>query len=349
MTISPFDHPYLRRLLGDEEIAEQLSAQAEISAMLEFERALAEAQAEAGLIAVSASEAIVGVCATFAPVMDGLRTGTARDGVVVPELVKQLRKAVGGEAAEHVHWGATSQDAIDTGLMLRLKRVARHLVDGLGHIDETFQSLDERFGSRSLMAYTRMQPALPITVSDRIRAWREPLRRTAHLLQQHKFPLQFGGAVGTLDKMGDNAAAIRSSLAARLELADEPQWQNQRGVIVEFGNLLSQLTGSLGKFGQDVALLAEVGKEIQLTGGGGSSAMAHKQNPVAAEVLVALARFNAVQVGGLHQSLVHEQERSGSAWTLEWLILPPMTAAAGAALRLARVLGNDVRSLGVKP
>lgn len=93
------------------------------------------------------------------------------------------------------------------------------------------------------------------------------------------------------------------------------------------------ISGSLGKFGQDVALLAEMGGEIQLTGGGGSSAMPHKQNPVGAETLVTLARFNAVQVAGLHQSLVHEQERSGAAWALEWLLLPQMVVATGAATK----------------
>ncbi|RVN80916.1 3-carboxy-cis,cis-muconate cycloisomerase, partial [Sinorhizobium meliloti] len=114
----------------------------------------------------------------------------------------------------------------------------------------------------------------------------------------------------------------------------------------DFAHLRSLVTGSLGKFGQDVALMAQAGDEIVLAGGGGSSAMPHKQNPVAAEVLVTLARFNATQVSAIHQSLVHEQERSGSAWTLEWLILPQMVGATAAALRLAAELAGNVRRLG---
>lgn len=106
------------------------------------------------------------------------------------------------------------------------------------------------------------------------------------------------------------------------------------------------ISGSLGKIGQDVALLAQAGDEIELAGGGGSSAMPHKQNPVAAETLVTLARFNAVQLSGIHQSLVHEQERSGAAWTLEWLLLPPMVVATAASLRHALQLVGSIKRLG---
>ena len=116
--------------------------------------------------------------------------------------------------------------------------------------------------------------------------------------------------------------------------------------LADFAGWLSLVTGSLGKFGQDVALMAQAGDEIELSGGGGSSAMPHKQNPVEAEVLVTLARFNAAQLSGMHQALVHEQERSGAAWTLEWLILPQMVVATAAALRLAGELAGQIESLG---
>ena len=108
--------------------------------------------------------------------------------------------------------------------------------------------------------------------------------------------MQFGGAAGTLDKLGDKGAAVRAALARRLGLGDAPQWHSQRDRIAELAGWLSLVTGSLGKFGQDIALMAQAGDEIALSGGGGSSAMPHKQNPVGAEVLVTLARFNAVQL-----------------------------------------------------
>ncbi|HVM82351.1 MAG TPA: lyase family protein, partial [Candidatus Binatia bacterium] len=114
---------------------------------------------------------------------------------------------------------------------------------------------------------------------------------------------------------------------------------SERDGVAEFAGWLSLISGSLGKLGADVALMAqnEVG-EVKLANAGGSSAMPEKQNPVAAEVLVALARFNAALVSGMHDALVHENERSGSAWTLEWMILPQMAVATGAALRQAEAL-----------
>jgi 3-carboxy-cis,cis-muconate cycloisomerase len=124
-------------------------------------------------------------------------------------------------------------------------------------------------------------------------------------------------------------------------------WHSQRDGIVELADWLSLVSGSLGKIGVDIGLMAQNGVgEIALEGGGGSSAMPHKQNPVAAEVLVALARYNATLTGGMHQALLHEQERSGAAWTLEWLILPQMVVTTGASLRTAKALLGHVTRIG---
>lgn len=347
MSISAFDHPFLSGLLGDEEISAYFSAEADIRAMLAFEVALARAEARHGVIPQEAAERIAAVCGTFQPDIACLKSATATDGVVIPDLVKQLRKAVGGEAAQHVHFGATSQDVIDTNLMIRLKAVSFLFTGRLFAVTSGLEKLDKQFGKNQLMGRTRMQAAIPMTVSDRLRAWRTPLDKYRDRLTQESFPLQFGGAVGTLEKLGSNAAAVRASLAQELDLTDAPQWQNQRGGIAEFAGLLSLMSGSLGKIGQDIALLAQTGEEIELAGGGGSSAMPHKQNPVTAETLVTLARFNAVQLSGIHQSLVHEQERSGAAWTLEWLLLPPMVMATAASLRAARELIGNVKRLGI--
>jgi 3-carboxy-cis,cis-muconate cycloisomerase len=120
-----------------------------------------------------------------------------------------------------------------------------------------------------------------------------------------------------------------------------------RDGIAEAGSLMSLITGTLGKMGQDICLMAQQGiDEIRIDGGGGSSAMPHKQNPVLAELLVTLARFNAVQVSGLHQAMIHEQERSGAAWTLEWMILPQMVQATGRALAVASALTTQIVDIG---
>jgi 3-carboxy-cis,cis-muconate cycloisomerase len=349
MTVSPLDHPLLSALLGDDETARQFSVDVEIAAMVAFERALAEAEAAEGVVEVAAARAIVAALDAFTPDMGELSTAVARDGVMVPELVRQIRKGIPEEFREKVHFGATSQDVVDTALMLRLKPVVERYQRLLSELIGRLAALEKRFGDRRLTGVTRMQPAIPISVADRIAAWRRPLERHQERLDAQSgrlLAVQFGGAVGTLDKLGGKAAAVRKGLAGRLGLADAPQWHSQRDAVADFANWLSLVTGSLGKFSWDIALMALLCSEIELTGGGGSSAMPHKRNPVAAEALVALARFNAAQLGGMHQALVHEQERSGAAWTLEWLILPQMAVATAGALRLAVGLAGQIESIG---
>lgn len=349
MTASPFDHPLLAALLGDEEADRHFTLDAELDAMLTFERALAEAQAETGIISTQAAEAVVAGIGRFRSDLEALRRGVARDGMVVPELVRQLRAAIGPEHGAAVHFGATSQDVADTGLVLRLKPLAGLLDRRLAELDERLAALESRFGDRDLMAVTRMQEAIPIRVGDRVASWRRPLpqhRRRLQQLSERLFVLQFGGPAGTLEQLGDKAADTRRALAGRLGLADAPQWHSQRDRLAEFAGWLSLVSGSLGKFGQDVALMALDGRAIRLTGGGGSSAMPHKKNPVKAEMLVALARFNAAQLTAMHQALVHELERSGAAWTLEWMVLPQMAVATAASLRLGIELAGQIESLG---
>jgi 3-carboxy-cis,cis-muconate cycloisomerase len=349
MAVSAFDHPLLSSLFGDDEVEALLGLEAELAAMLRFEVALADAEAEAGVIPSEAASAIAKALARFKPDMAALRNGAARDGVVVPEFVRQMREAIGALHADWLHLGATSQDVIDTALVLRLKPALDLFERRLAELLERFDQLHERFGANPLMGRTRMQTAIPISAGDRIRSWSEPLVRhkgRLEVLRPSLLAVQFGGAAGTLDKLGGKGAAVRAALAQGLGLPDVPQWQNQRDRLAEFAGFLSLLTGSLGKFGQDVALMAQAGDEIALSGGGGSSAMSHKQNPVAAEILVTLAGFNATQLSGMHHALVHEQERSGSAWSLEWLILPQMIVAAGSALRLAAELAGRIDRIG---
>jgi 3-carboxy-cis,cis-muconate cycloisomerase len=349
MTVSPFDHPLLSSLLGDEKTTQAFSLASEIAAMIAVERALVEAEVAERVVEPAAARTILAALGSFTPDMGRLKTAVARDGVVVPELVRQIRLGVAEPFREEVHFGATSQDVIDTALMVRLKPIVERCDGLLADLIERLAALDVRFGGRTLTGVTRMQPAIPIRVSDRLAQWRQPLERDRERLKERSARLlvvEFGGAAGTLDRLGDKAAAVRAGLAARLGLADAPQWHSQRDAIADFAGWLSLTTGSLGKFGQDIALMALSGSGIELSGGGGSSAMPHKQNPVAAEALVTLAHFNATQLAGMHQALVHEYERSGSAWMLEWLILPQMVTATAAALRLAVELAGQIESIG---
>lgn len=351
MSVSVFDHPVLSGLLGDREVAAFFSIEAELKAMLDFEAALAVAEAEKGVIPEAAGQAIAKAVQGFRPDIEKLGQSTARDGVVVPELVRQLRAAVGKPHAGNVHFGATSQDVIDTGFALRIGKVIDILENRIDTLAERLDELDMRDGAITTMAHTRMQAAMKVPASRKILSWREPLlRHRARLSTVRKeiAVLTFGGAAGTLDGLGPAGEQVTARMAKRLGLGLVPRARHpERDGQVELADWLSLVTGSLGKMGADIALAAqsEIG-EIRLKGGGGSSAMPHKVNPVGAEALVTLARFNATLVSGMHQALVHENERSGAAWTLEWMLLPQMAVATAASLRTGIGLVGNITFVG---
>ncbi|MEO6396040.1 MAG: 3-carboxy-cis,cis-muconate cycloisomerase [Devosia sp.] len=343
----------LNHLVGDAETEALFGDEAVLRALLRFEAALAEAEAEADVIPQDAASAISQAIAGFVPDRQLLERGMATDGVVVPALLAQLRAAIGEPHAQSLHFGATSQDAIDTGLMLRLAAFIALVEQRLAALERSLDELSARSAHLTMMAHTRMQRALPMPVATKIAAWGDPLlrlRRSLGALRPKLLVIQLGGPVGTRAELGDKADAVAKNLARRLDLGLASAWHSERDPIGEFGALLSLISGSLGKFGADVALLSQNEiATIALAGGGASSAMAHKSNPVTAEILVSLARFNAGLLGTLHQALVHENERSGAAWTLEWLVLPQMAIAAGASLRLAMTLVGQISFQSGKP
>jgi 3-carboxy-cis,cis-muconate cycloisomerase len=351
MSISPFDHPILSGLFGAEGISDAYSAENDVALMLRFETALAEAEAAEGLIPESAAKAIGAFCEQFTPDIPALNASTARDGVIVPGLVAQLRAGLGAEHAPYLHYGATSQDVTDTALIMRIAVGLGSLENGLTRIVGRLLDLQTEFGDNQIMGVTRMQDALPITVGHRIDSWRGPLVRNLERTEEFKprlLVVQFGGAVGTLDKLGDKGTPVRRRLADLLGLgvADDV-WHSQRDCVVEYASWLALVTGALGKIGQDLMLMAQQNvAAVSFSGGGGSSAMPHKQNPVIAEVLVALARFNAVQASAMQQAMIHEYERSGAAWTLEWLTLRQMIAAASGAVARAEEMLGQIERLG---
>jgi 3-carboxy-cis,cis-muconate cycloisomerase len=211
--------------------------------------------------------------------------------------------------------------------------------------------LDKRFGTNQLMARTRMQSALPILAGHRIHSWRAPLLDLSDDFGQIQIAvhaLQFGGPVGTLDRLGAKAPEIRRLLADCLGLSDPgTAWHTDRSRLLNYSFWLTKLATALGKIGHDIMLMAQDERaEIRLAGAGGSSAMAHKKNPVKAEVLPALARFVSTLHAGLQQSALHEQERSGTNWTLEWMLLPQICIATGTALITVQALLASVDALG---
>ena len=344
MTADPFSAPSYGELFAPADVRELLSDDRRAAAMVRTEVALARANARCGVIPQAAARAVEAALGGFTPDLARLGRGAESAGVPVPELVAQLREAVGGPGADYVHWGATSQDVVDTALVLVLRDLLDHLDSRTAALIDSLGDLAARHRRTVMLARTRWQQAVPTTFGLKVVGWREPLVRARVRLAQLRprvLSVQLGGAAGTLAPWGGMGTEVREALAGELDLAVPVlPWHTQRDGLVELAGWLSLLTGALGTMGLDVGLLAqsEVAEVAEKAGSGGSSTLPQKRNPVRSEVLVALARHNANALGAMHQALLHENERSGAAWSLEWLTLPGMVLAAGGALAQAQRL-----------
>lgn len=345
-------NPFTRTLFGpmfcDDAIAAEFSAIAFTSRMLAFEAAWTRALETVGTVSAKDAEAALNAIEKFEGT--GFSAGSATDGLPVPAFVRALRSGLDDGAAKAIHAGATSQDVIDTAMALTLLEIERLLCDRLALVSKVLDGLTQRFGSDHLMARTRMQAALPAQVMLRTDAWKRAIDDVwarGATARTEIAKVQVGGAVGRRDAPTARGQAVAQNVADQLGLELTPVWHTNRSGPVSFGHWLTLVSGTIGKIGQDVALMAQQGlDEITLRGGGGSSAMPHKQNPIAAEAMVTLARFVAVQQGGLSQAMIHEQERSGAAWALEWMTLPLMAEATGAALIHSLKLLDQIERIG---
>lgn len=341
MSVSPFDSHWASAHLGCAEMAALFTDEAEIAAMVRFESALAQVQGALGIIPAEAAGAICQALETARIDPGALAAGMAGSGIPVPALVAALRTHIGTDAAQYLHWGATTQDVIDTGLVLRLKPACASLA---GRLDALIASLaDQAEAHRTVLMAARTwgQAATPTTFGLRICDWLAPLvRHQARLVpvQADLLVVQSGGASGTMAAMGEHGLAVEAGLAQALGLGVPVKpWHADRDGLAALAGWLSMVTGTLGKMGADLRVLAAT-REARAGAAGGSSTMPQKANPVGAEALLALARFNAGQVGVIHQALVHAEDRDAGPWQSEWLVLPQMLVACSAALRHARTL-----------
>ncbi|MBO6783758.1 MAG: 3-carboxy-cis,cis-muconate cycloisomerase [Alphaproteobacteria bacterium] len=355
MTADPFGAPSHGDLFADPEARELLSDARRVAAMVRVEAALARAQAACGVIPQESADTIAQAADGFEADAAALGKGTESAGVPVPSLVAQLRAAVGGDAATHVHWGATSQDILDTALVLVLRDVLERFDAQLARLADGLSAMAREHAGTLMLARTRLQQAAPTTFGLKVAGWRAPIvrhRERLAELRKRLLVVQLGGAAGTLAPLRGQGPDVRAALAKELGLSDAAlPWHVQRDAVAELAGWLSLVTGSLGKMGLDVGLLAqsEVGevRESGEAGKGGSSTLPQKSNPVGSEVLVTLARYNAHQVGAMHSAMVQDGERSGAAWSLEWLVLPNMIlAASGAFLHAIRIVDNLVVDTG---
>ena len=331
------------------------SPRARLARILEFEAALARAEASVGVIPQDAADAIAAHC-DVAQFDVGAIDRAARDaGNLAIPLVAALTRNVGktdASARGHVHWGATSQDAIDTGLVLQL-RDALALIDAdVARLSQALALHARRHAATILPGRTWMQQALPTTLGVKLAATVSALDRHRDRLAalcERALVLQFGGAVGTLASLHERGLHVSEALgrALHLRVPDMP-WHTQRDRICEIAATLGMLTATLGKLARDIALLAqtEVGEvdEPAGPGRGGSSTMPQKRNPVGASIALAAAVRVPGLVATILSAAVQEHERGLGDWPAEWEVLPEIVQlAAGALDAMAEVVeGLDV-------
>ena len=336
----------LESVFTDEELAAVFSEARYVREMVAVEAALATVEARLGVIPAESGARIVAASATFRPDLDAIRARLAHDGVPVIELVRQLREHVGGPAADDVHFGATTQDIMDTALVLQMRAALAAIERTLARVIDNLAALARRYRASVMPGRTRSQQAVPIPFGLKVAGWLAPLlrhRRRLAEMRTRALVVQLGGAAGTLEPLAARGVAVAEALAAQLDLVAPPMpWHTQRDALAEVAGWLSMMSGSLAKMAQDIILLAqtEIGevRESAEEGRGGSSTMPQKVNPVTSEQIVAAARINAALLGAMHQAMIQEHERATSGWQIEWGTLPRMFELTASVLRKAEYL-----------
>ncbi len=333
----------LDALFSTERMRVLVSDHARLQAMLDFESALARAEGATGVIPEAAVAAIGSQCRADAFDAEALARGTALGGNVAIPMVKMLTTAVAAtdaDAAKYVHWGATSQDAIDTGLVLQLRAILDVFDAELERLSASLVACCGAHRDTPLAGRTWLQQATPVTLGLKAAGWLSAVERHRVRLadlRSRVLVVQFGGAVGTLAALGDRGLDVMDALARELDLGvpDVP-WHTHRDRIAEVATALGLLTGTLGKIARDVSLLmqTEVGEafEPSAPGKGGSSTLPHKRNPVGSAVILGAALRVPALVSIMLTAMVQEHERGMGNWHAEWETLPEIASLAAGAL-----------------
>src|SRR3954447_11540702 len=325
--------------------AAAVSDEAWLQGMLDFEVALARACARVGLIESDAAEAIATAArgAKFDP--DALGRAAGATGNPVVGLLEALRGVLPESAAKSLHYGATSQDVIDTAMMLVAKRALEPILDDAAIAAACAATLADRHRDTAMIGRTLLQQALPTTFGLKVAVWLSGIdlaRRRLASTADECLAVQLGGAVGTLETFGQKGPSVLEDVARELDLAAAPvPWHVERSRVVALADAAAVLAGAFGKVGRDVSLLAqsEVG-ELREGGeaSGASSTMAHKRNPVASISIVACAQRVPGLIATLHGSMQPELERGAGAWHAEWGPLSDVLRLTGSATAWARDL-----------
>jgi 3-carboxy-cis,cis-muconate cycloisomerase len=325
-------------------LAELFSDESVLRAMLDFESALARAESRTGVIPKNAADTITAEAKPGSFDAAALSSAAFRAGTPAIPLVKALTDQVrktNADAARFVHWGATSQDVIDTAMSLLLKRAEPILIGDLLRLEKALAGLSERHKDSVMVGRTLLQTAPPVTFGLKAAGWLGPVRRGGRRLQGgfgDAAVLQFGGASGTLASLGDRGMAVIEALSIELGLRSRSSapWHTQRDQLATLVCACGVLTGSLGKMARDIVLLMqnEVGEASEPggEGRGGSSTMPNKRNPTACSLTLAAANRVPGLVASFLSAMLQEHERSVGGWQAEWPVMATVIQLTGVAI-----------------
>lgn len=345
--------PYLPLLdlYGDAEMARLLGERARVEAWLEVERALAAAQASAGEIPAEAAEAIAVACSADRIDSRQLRERSRLVGYPILPLIEQIADGAPPVVGHYIHWGATTQDIMDTGDAMLYARAIRHLEDGVSAVGDAVAALGSEHRKTVMAGRTHGQQAVPTTFGAKVAVWLEEVSRHLDRLDTVKgriATVQLFGAAGTAAALGPTSARVRAHLASLLDLEDRAvPGHTARDDRAELGFVLAAIAATCGKMAREVAELSrtEIGELAEADGSlrGASSTMPQKANPIDSEGIVGLAQLAVQQVPALLCAMQAAHERATGEWQIEWDSLPTLFALTAAALLTTRRLLEGLR------
>jgi 3-carboxy-cis,cis-muconate cycloisomerase len=350
MSVHPADSEIYGALWGTAEMRALFSDVTQLQLMLDVESALARAEAKLGLVPQQVAEAISKAAQVENLRIERISEGTRETGVPVPALVSEIGRVAGEQAARYIHLGATTQDILDTALVLQMRRALEYLRRDLVALARTLATRASEYRDTPMAGRTHLQHAVPITFGLKCAVWASPLAAHVERLDQAALRgqvVQFGGAAGTLAALGTKGVAVAEALAHELGLGvpDLP-WHVARDSVAEIVALLGLVCGSLSKFALDVSLLmqTEVAEvfEPHAPGRGGSSTMPQKRNPVAAEYIIAAARGVHALVPLMLTAMAQDHERATGPWQSEALALPQCFVLCAGAMAHALAIASGM-------
>ena len=345
MASTVIDSAIFGDLFGAEAMRAVFSDEACVRQYLNVEIALARVQARLGLIPAEAAEAIAEVTVEAVD-FEAYRRAVKTVGFPILPLVQQIVAVTRDGLGEYSHWGATTQDVMDTALVLQLREAFDLIEADLAAISNRLAELARTYRDTPMAGRSQLQQALPITFGYKTAVWLSAIERHRWRLRAMRPRVlvgQFGGAVGTLASLGTDGLKVQAALCDELGLKQPAiTWHTMRDSLAEAVSFLGLLTGTLAKIGTDVLLMAqtEVGEvaEPAPPGRGTSSTMPQKRNPISSQALVVAAKAVRQHVATMFDAMVQDHERGSGSWALEWLVVPEAFILTGGALSQARFL-----------